>query len=339
MRVEFVKKRLQTEGHMCVVLNTGPSRRIPSTEYETVLHPLDYLRKLWKYSTAGYTVHAHVNGDSSKGFVLAFLAEGINLLTGKRCYLTFHAGTDQIFFPKHKAPALAPIFWLMFTIPVRIICNSAAVKEKIVEYGINPEKIVPIPAFTKQYLEFAPVPLPADAESFFARFSQVMFTYIRVREGFDLPTLIEGFALVASRRCDCGLLLLGVTDGVDPAIWADLEMRLDRHRLRDRVCILEDLDHPPFLTALTRSAMFIRMPTTDGVASSVLEAMSVGVPVVAAQNGTRPRGTVTFEPGSASDLAAKIEYTLAHRDAIVATAPRPQIADTLSDEVQVLTGG
>ena len=83
--------------------------------------------------------------------------------------------------------------------------------------------------------------------------------------------------------------------------------------------------------------MCMRTPTTDGVASSVLEAMALGVPVVAAENGTRPPGVITFAPGNPDDLAAKIEYTLDHHTAIVESAPRPQIRDTLADEVRALT--
>ena len=154
MRVEFVKKQLEADGHACVVLNTGPSRRIPNPEYETVMDPLDFVRKVWKFSRAGFVLHAHVNGDSSKGFVRTLLSQIINLASGERGCLTFHAGVDQIYFPRQKAPALVPLYWLMFAIPRRIICNSDAVKAKIEEYGVKPEKIVPIPAFTRQYLEF-----------------------------------------------------------------------------------------------------------------------------------------------------------------------------------------
>jgi hypothetical protein len=37
IRVEYLKHRLEAEGHTCTVLNLGTSRTIPSPEYETVL--------------------------------------------------------------------------------------------------------------------------------------------------------------------------------------------------------------------------------------------------------------------------------------------------------------
>ena len=338
MRAEVVTKALRAGGHECVALNTGSSRRVPSSEYETVMDPLDFVRKLWRFSMAGYVIHAHVNGDSPKGFVRTLLCELIGLATGKRCYLTFHAGVDQIYFPRPKAPALLPVYWLMFAIPRFIICNSAAVKARIVEYGVPARKVVPIPAFTKQYLEFTPARLPAHVEAFLERTCHTLFAYIRVRPGFNLATLAEGFALVAQGHPGAGLLIVGVTEDIDAAIWSDLQQRLDTHGVASRVCVVDDFDHDAFLTVVTRSALYVRTPTTDGVSSSVLEAMALGVPIVAAENGTRPAGVVTFRADDPADLARKIEHVLNHRAEVVAAMPKPEIQDTLSDEIAVLTG-
>jgi len=128
IRVEFLKKRLESEGHACVVLNIGTSRAIPSDQYETVISGGDFVRKVWRYSRQGFIVHAHANGDALKGIGLALIAEALNLLSGQRCFLTFHAGAIQRYFPRTRSRWLFPVFWLLFTIPRRIICNSEAVK-------------------------------------------------------------------------------------------------------------------------------------------------------------------------------------------------------------------
>ena len=123
IRVEFLKKRLEREGHLCVVLNIGTSRLIPSDEYETVTSGSDFLKKVWRYSRQGFVVHAHANGDALKGLLLALVAELINLAWGRRCFLTFHAARFQRYFPRRTlglVPSLAP-----FVIPRRIICNTS----------------------------------------------------------------------------------------------------------------------------------------------------------------------------------------------------------------------
>jgi glycosyltransferase involved in cell wall biosynthesis len=337
IRVEFLKKRLECEGHECVVLNIGTSRRIPSPEYETVMSGLDFVRKVWRYSRRGYTVHAHANGDSPTGLLLALTAELLNLASGRRCFLTFHAGVIQRHFPRGKSGLLTPLFWLLFTIPRRIICNSDAVKACIAAYGIDPGKIAAIPAFSRQYLEFTRVPLPADLERFLRRWPVVVFTYVRMRPLFYPVTLIDGMAAVMARRPDVGLVVCGGTSHSDPGVWPAVQDAIRRHQVQDRICFVDDLDHDAFLTALERSALYLRTPITDGVASSVLESLALGVPVVACENGTRPAGVATYPAEDDQRLAAAVEDVLVHRADLAAAMPRPEVPDTVADEVRLLT--
>lgn len=337
VRVEFLKKHLEALGHSCVVLNIGKGRTIPSTEYETVMSGMDYLRKVWRFSRAGYVVHAHVNGESPKGFVLTLVAEIVNLLWGQRCFLTFHAGVDQLYFPRPKWPILLPMYWVLFAIPRYIICNSEAVKQKIVEYGVPPQKIVAIPAFSRQYLEHTAAPLPGYIEAFYQRYSSVIFTYIKLRSGFYQDVLLDGFAKIAAARADVGLAICGLSPDIDEALERDLHERIARFGLGERICLIDDLDHDAFLCAIARSSLYLRTPTTDGVASSVLEALCLGVPVVASENGTRPDGVITYHATAADDMAAVVLRVLDEREQIVTELPRPTVRDTLGEEVRLLT--
>jgi glycosyltransferase involved in cell wall biosynthesis len=337
VRVEFLKKQLESEGHDCVVLNIGRSRSTPSPEYEMVRNGFEYVRKVWRFSRAGYVAHVHVNGTSPKGFLLTLVAEVLNLVSRRRSVLTFHAGIDQPFFPRPRAPLLLPMFWVMFALPRHIICNSQAVKAKIQEYGVPSDKIVPIPAFSRQYLEHTAAALPDQVAEFYERYPQVLLTYIRIRPGFYLDVLLDGFARLATRRSDVGLLFLGVSGDIDRTLWAEVEKRILSHRIQERMCIVDDLDHDQFLTALGRSAIYLRTPTSDGVASSVLEALALGVPVVAAENGTRPPGVVTYRATDEEDMAGVVDRVLRERPAVVASIPPVPIRDTLTDEVRLLT--
>jgi glycosyltransferase involved in cell wall biosynthesis len=339
IRVEFLKKALEREGHQCVVLNIGTSRLIPSPEYETVLGAGDFVKKVWRYSRQGYLVHAHANGDAIKGALLALLSEVINLACGRRCVLTFHAGVIQRYFPPDRAARFVPLFWLLFTIPRRIICNSAAVKAKIEAYGIPSAKIVAIPAFSKQYMEFAPAALPEPLTAFFQRYPHVIFTYARMRPLFYPLTLIDGFAAVVQRRPDAGLVLCGVSGHMEQDLWSSVQDRIRQHGLEDHICVLEDLDHDAFLTALSRSTLYLRTPITDGVASSVLESLALGVPVVACDNGTRPTGVLTYPVEDHEQMASQVEHVIAHREDVVRAMGELSVADTIPDEIAVLVAG
>jgi len=337
IRVEFLKKRLEAEGHQCVVLNIGTSRTIPSTEYEMVLGGSDFVRKVWRYARQGFTVHAHANGDAVKGLLLALTAEIIALVCGQRCYLTFHAGVIQRYFPREKSWRLAPLFWLLFAIPRRIICNSNAVKTKIQGYGVNAAKITPIAAFSRQYMEYVPTTLPPHLEAFFAQYPHVVFTYVRMRPLFYPLTMVDGLAELVRRRPDAGLVLCGMSGHTDEGVWESVEERIKQHGLEKHLCLLEDLDHDAFLTALKRSTLYLRTPITDGVASSVLESLVLGVPVVACENGTRPKGVLTYRADDHMEMAAQMEHVIANRAQVVAAMGTLDVPDTVTDEIALLT--
>jgi glycosyltransferase involved in cell wall biosynthesis len=232
---------------------------------------------------------------------------------------------------------LVPVFWTMFAIPKAIICNSAAVKSRIAEYGISPKKIASIPAFSRQYLEFDHVSLGEPVERFFCRFPRVLFSYMHIQAGFHPDVLLDAFATVAQRRPDAGLLICGLMGHKDGPAWEDFRHRCDAHGLGDRICTVDDFDHDQFLTALRRAAMYVRTPPADGVASSVLEALALQTPVVAAENGSRPAGVVSYPATDAAALAETILHVLEHREAVARAIPAPAIADTLVEEADLLT--
>jgi glycosyltransferase involved in cell wall biosynthesis len=337
IRVEFLKKRLEREGHTCVVLNTGASRLIPSTEYETVLGGTDFVKKVWRHARAGFLVHAHANGDSPKGALLALLAQMIAVVNGRRPILTFHAGAIQRYFPRSHAPALIPLYWLLFLLPRRIICNSEAVRQRIQGYGVRAAKIVPIPAFSREYLEFTPSPLPDALEEFLRRYPRVVFTYVRMRPLFYPVTLVKGMALLARSHPDVGLVICGGLSHSEGELWQQVQQAIAEHGLGDRICFIDDLDHDAFLTALQRCVLYLRTPITDGVASSVLESLALRVPVVACDNGTRPAGVVTYPATDERAMAAAVAHVLQNHADIVNGLGRAELPDTLAPEVALLT--
>ena len=337
VRVQFLKKYLEQRGHRCVVLNIGSSRAIPSDEYETVLGGLDYIRKVWRFSRQGLVAHVHANGASPKGFALAIAAQLINLVSGRRSFLTFHAGIEQVYFPRPKYPLLLPVFWILFKLPRAIICNSEEVKAKIVEYGVDPAKVVPIPAFSTQYLESTEAALPERLEDFYRRFNHIVFSYTKWRRLFYPEQLIEGFAQFAAHHPDAGLVLCGVAGHSDPGVWETVQRRIERLGVADRLLVVDDLPHEAFLQALGRSTVYLRTHISDGVCSSVMEALALGVPVVATENNTRPAGVITYPAEDPGALARCLMDVVARRHEIVATMERPQVRDTLAAEAQLLT--
>ena len=337
VRVEFLKRQLEAEGHECVVLNIGTSRFIPSEEYETVMSGADYVRKVWRFCSRGFLPHVHVNGATLKGLVLSLAAQVISLVHGRRVVLTFHAGVEQQFFPRRKAPMLVPAYWLLFQMSRAIVCNNEAVKGLIALYGVRRSKIFAIPAFSVQYMQERGSALPEDVESFFRRFPVVLLSYVRFRPTFFVPELISAVAAVSERSADLGLLLCASTGHSEDDLPRRIAAQISEAGIQDRVLMVDDLAHEQFLDALSRAAVYVRTPVSDGVASSVLEALSLGVPVVAAENGSRPAGVITYPATDSGTLGRVLIDVLARRSEVVAAIPRPELRDTLAEEIQLLT--
>ena len=150
-------------------------------------------------------------------------------------------------------------------------------------------------------------------------------------------TLVDAMAQIAAQRDDTGLVICGGMSHGEPGLLAQVQARIAAHGLQERVCFLDDLDHDAFLTALKRSSIYVRTPITDGVASSVLESLALGVPVVACENGTRPPGVLTYPAEDARQLAAVVLATLADRAGVVARLAEVPVPDTLPEEVRILT--
>ena len=87
---------------------------------------------------------------------------------------------------------------------------------------------------------------------------------------------------------------------------------------RDSLLLLANLTHDQFLALMTRCFAVLRTPACDGVAASVLEALALGVPVVASENGRRPTGVITYEDTSAKDLSGKLIHLLENYETVKA---------------------
>ncbi len=96
--------------------------------------------------------------------------------------MTFHAGPSQQYFPANKCRLLAPLFKLLFRLPQAIVCNSEAVKKCIVGYKIDPSRVFPIPAFSKQYLNCIASHLPEELREFAQQHEQLICTYFMCRD-------------------------------------------------------------------------------------------------------------------------------------------------------------
>ena len=124
-------------------------------------------------------------------------------------------------------------------------------------------------------------------------------------KGFD--RLIDAFAQVASPHDEWTLEIAG--EGLERK---DLQQRIDRQRLGDRVTLMGWVDEPE--TWLSQAAIFVLSSRYEGFPVSLLEAMSLGLAVISFDCDSGPREIIRHQvdgllvrPGDVAGLAQAMQ--------------------------------
>jgi glycosyltransferase involved in cell wall biosynthesis len=321
-------------GHDCKVLNLGKSRSIKSDKYIDIQNGIDYVIKLIVLRFKGYHFHVHINAQAVKGPFLSLVALLISLISFEKAALTFHGGYKQLYFPKKNAGKVCWIIYLNFLLSKVIICNDEAIKQLIIKYGmfIRKNKIYPIQAFSVQYFNYNKTELSQEVNEFINKKKHIICCYAVLRKGFFLDSLIE---FLKRQRPDVGVILTGIREVEDKEV-SNYYLQLKELAINGTILLVNDLDHDQFMTLLSNSKIYLRTYVSDGVASSVLEALALKVPVVASDNGRRPQGVVVYDAEDINDLESKIRYVMANIDEVKNNIVAPLIQDTIKDEIDLL---
>ena len=121
-----------------------------------------------------------------------------------------------------------------------------------------------------------------------------------------MPTLLQAFRDLRKQHPAAGLVIVG--GGQDEARVREL---IELWQLGDAVLLTGWVTHETCLAIIRESDVFVRTTLYDGDASSVREALALGVPVVASRTAFRPTGPILFPPGDPDGLHAALVETLA----------------------------
>jgi glycosyltransferase involved in cell wall biosynthesis len=310
IQLKLVTEELRRRGHICDVMKINEGRQIKSPAYVDVQGALDYLKKIASFSLRGYRLNVHVNGMSKKGYLLALAAGLMGRIVNRPALVTFHGGLAQDYFPRTDGSLARTAFQVLFSLAGAVACDSEPIRQAIVQYGIRPHKVRSIATFSPQYLQFETAALPDAIEAFLQSHPRVFVSYVSFRPEYRLEILREGMKRYREQDPGAGYIWLGFPSKELPAAqefvnqWPEAE--------RSSLLLLGNLEHDQFLTLLSRSYVYLRTPACDGVAASVLEALALGIPVVASENGRRPAGVVTYEDTDAADMVAKMAFVQQH---------------------------
>jgi glycosyltransferase involved in cell wall biosynthesis len=253
-------------------------------------------------------------------------------LLGNRCLVTFHGGVIQPFLQGWRWYVIGPLYRLLFSLADRVICNSEAVKNLLIPL-LKPSKIVVIPAFSQQYLTYETVALEAALAQFVATSTPLLSTYLCFRDGFFTDVVLHGVENLVQDWPHLGLVIVGTGDGMEA-----FRQQVQALHLTSHIYLAGNLERNAFLTLMAQSDVHLRSPISDGVSATVLEALSLRIPVVASENGARPPSVITYQASDGLDLAQRLREVLTHHADVVASLQPPCLQDTARMEVDLLLG-
>jgi glycosyltransferase involved in cell wall biosynthesis len=334
MGLVALRRELEQRGWDCPVMNLNENRRVRSPEYIDVQSGWDYFRKVWSHVWRGYALQIRVNAESKKGYLLALAAMLMAILGGRPALLTYCGGHRQTYFPAPKRSFRYWAFALLFRVPTRIYCDSEPVKEVLLTTGVDAARVMPVPLFSSENIHFTPAKLPESVQTFISRRAGIFFLYVCYRKEYQLEFLAEVIRRFVAQHPSIGFLLVGTSDKE----LEQLQQFCRAQGLEDATCITGSVTHDAFLTMVTRSLACIRSPLTDGVSSSVLEALALGVPVLGVDNGTRPAGVELWRQDDPESLLKLMTEAVMNRSAMIARMPRLAADDNtrkLADDVEM----
>jgi glycogen(starch) synthase len=315
VHVSGIHLQLIAAGENCRVLDTSRDR--PGLGFGIAL-----LRHAWQ----GWTFHVHTNGHNLKSWLVA-LGCGLAGQCSGGCILTLHSGMAPSYL--RAAPLwrrrLAAVVCSLYT---RVICVSDEIRSALLSLGLPPHRTEIVPACLKT--ERPEVSLDPSILAWIRRHQPLFSTalFFRPEYGFDLLT--AAVARLRVRYPAVGCLVMGSGEQREEA-----ERQIHATGLEENILLLGDVNHNACLALMSVSDVFIRPTLEDGDSTSVREALSLGVPVVASRIGTRPAGAILFQPGDLGEMLSKVEQAMAmKRDG---EAPSAGCMDRLMEIYQQVT--
>jgi glycosyltransferase involved in cell wall biosynthesis len=283
----------------CAVVNITRHRKPDADEVYYPANPFQLLQLLahLKYDV----IHLHIGGMLTTR--LLSLAWICTACPGAKSVMTFHSGG----FPSTpEGQALGPASFAGFVL--RRFNGLIAVNSEIMGFfqkmGVPPQRIRLISPYA--FLPREPSSsLPAALADFFASHNPVLSSVGLLEPEYDLPLQIEVLPQVRQRFQGAGLLLIG-----SGSLEASLRTLIHSSPCAQHILLAGDVPHESTVQAISRSRLMLRTTLYDGDALSVREALQLGTPVIASDNGMRPAGVSLIPKSDPQALLRAVEQEL-----------------------------
>ena len=271
-----IRDYLRSRGNSCGVINLTRHRKPNSDE---VYYPASAAELLRLLLTLPYDIlHLHIGGNLTTRLLALSLT--CCLIPGKKAVLSFHSGG----FPSSpmgralRARSFAAFVLRRFDAVIGI---NTAIVAWLAKLGVAPERLRYIPPYTDVLKPAQSLSSPL--ESFYREHDPVLLTVGLLEPEYDLPLQINTLGKIRERLPRAGLVIIGAG-----SLEADLRRAIAAEPWAQHILLAGDVPHDVTLKATAEAAMLLRTTLYDGDSVSVREALRLGTPVIATDNGMRP---------------------------------------------------
>ena len=275
-----IRAFLQKRNIPCAVINITRHRK---AEADEVYDPKNVLDLLWLLFRLRYDIiHLHVGGMLTQR--LLRLALVCALIPSRRSVLTFHSGG----YPStREGKSIGPGSFAGFVLRRfdRVIGVNPEIMQFLQRLGVaeNRAQLIHPHAFLSDEEQLSSLPEPLS--TFFGRRKPILISVGLLEPEYDLGLQIEVLGSILKEFPAAGLLIIG-----SGSLERHLRKSVQMQPYADHILLCGDLPHSTTIRAIALSDVMLRTTLYDGDAISVREALHLGTPVVATDNGMRPRG-------------------------------------------------
>ena len=281
-----IRQYLRSQGIHCAAINITRHRK---AEEDDVYYPNGALELIWDLFRKRYDlVHLHIGGMVPLRVVLLGLVA--SSVPWAKSILTFHSGgypsSDQ-----GKATLPRSLRALMFRRFNGVITVNDELINFFLRLGVSPprvRKVAPNAVTTAAVADSLTQPLA----SFFAAHSPVLLGVCGLEPEYDLPRQIEALGSIREIHPNAGLAIVG-----SGSLESQIRAAIRSTPYAEHILLCGDVPHAVTMRAIADCRMLLRTTLYDGDAISVREALFLGTPVIATDNGMRPDGVRLIPAG------------------------------------------
>ena len=325
-----IREFLLRRGIACPVINLT---RFRSQTREDVYYPANALEVVsLLVRLRGDIIHIHLGGGLTPRLIGLCLA--CSLVPGAKTVLTFHSGG----YPSSAEGRTArrtSVRGLVFRRLDAIIAVNQEIAGLFRKFGVPSERIHLILPHAPALLD-RDVALPELLAEFLRTHDPVLSTVGLLEPEYDLQLQIEALGQVRTSHRSAGLAIIGAG-----SLEAELRRLIATQPWSEHIALCGDVPRAATLRVIAESRLLLRTTRYDGDSVAVREALALGTPVIAADNGMRPGGVCLIPAGDREALCQAILQLLAEekRPAVPQGEGGEQNIEAVYEIYRDLTGG